>query len=514
MRILLSWIAFNNDMKQNARTGQLTGPTLAVLRNHSFDVLHLFSNDEASQKRASLLRTHVLENRREFRVSRVELEFLSLPSPADYMALWEKLPARVENLLQQYAGRQPEVYINLAAGTPAMSSTWIMMVGSGQLQASLLNPQIKRSSDETTIEQVDLGVYPFVQKIRETSDRRLGVAAKYPSPAMQQIMRELTILAQAMRRPVLILGETGTGKTSLAKQFHEMTGKPHDRFCHVVCGEFRGADLNMVKSQLFGHEKGAYTGANSTVPGVLSDADGGTVLLDEIGDIPLEAQRLLIDAVESKRYRALGSSNVKHSDFQLICATNRDVHQMILANQLSQDFHYRISSFTYTLPPLRERPEDLPVILEELLKADNYQDLKFEESARGDLVSRFQQAHLPGNIRDIQRILDHLNLRMMKRASPLSQKDIAAYFEENKEPTQDERFIESLRELLQQWPQTQFAANGAKWRDTVLDIAIGELAQIADYRKKNGGLNIYKICIQLGVDHKTIKSRVSTLGLT
>ena len=162
---------------------------------------------------------------------------------------------------------------------------------------------------------------------------------------MQKIFRELTILAQGMEPPVLLLGETGTGKTTLARQLHQLSVKAENSFQHVVCGEFRGADLNLVKSQLFGHVKGAFTGAETQKSGMLEEADGGTLFLDEIGDIPLEVQRLLINAVESKRFRALGSLDLQESDFQLICATNRDGEEMLQTSELSQDFHFRISSF-------------------------------------------------------------------------------------------------------------------------------------------------------------------------
>ncbi|MCH2269047.1 MAG: sigma 54-interacting transcriptional regulator [SAR324 cluster bacterium] len=325
---------------------------------------------------------------------------------------------------------------------------------------------------------------------------------------MQKILRELTILAQGMGHPVLLLGETGTGKTTLARQFHEMSGKPENSFQHVVCGEFRGADLNLVKSQLFGHVKGAFTGAETQKSGMLEEADGGTLFLDEIGDIPLEVQRLLIDAVESKRFRTLGSLDVQESDFQLICATNRDVEEMLQTNELSQDFHFRISSFRYIIPPLRERPEDVPVILADPQETEHYLKLEFEETAMDELIRRLQQSSLSGNVRDVQRILDHLVLQsQMPQSHALTQKEISNYFAENREPTQDEFFVDTVQELLQQWPQTSFAKRGEKWRDALLDVALKGLAERPEYKKKSGELNIHKLATILGVDHKTIKSR-------
>jgi len=508
MRILLSWIAFNNDLRKNPKTGKLGGPTLEILREEQFDVLHLFSSDRASQDKASKLKRHVEENPQEFNIKKIVLEFVALISPADYRPLWEKIPVKVGQILRKYETQNPEVLINLSAGTPAMSATWMMMVGTGQLQAKLLNAQINRDSGKVSVETVDSGIYPFVRELQEKADQRLGVSQKYRSAAMQKILRELTILAQGMGRPVLLLGETGTGKTTLARQFHVMSGKPENHFQHVVCGEFRGADLNLVKSQLFGHVKGAFTGAETTKSGMLTESDGGTLFLDEIGDIPLEVQRLLIDAVESKRFRALGSHDVQESDFQLICATNRDIEELLQTSELSQDFHFRISSFRYIIPPLRERPEDIPVILTDLLKTVNYRKMEFEETAMDELIHRLQQSSLSGNVRDVQRILDHLVLQtQIPEPHPLTLKEISNYFTENREPTQDEYFLETVHELLQQWPQTSFAKRGEKWRDAVLNVALKELVERPEYKKKSGELNIHKLATLLGVDHKTIKSR-------
>ncbi|HBL55116.1 MAG TPA: hypothetical protein DDZ36_04300, partial [Deltaproteobacteria bacterium] len=158
--------------------------------------------------------------------------------------------------------------------------------------------------------------------------------------------------------------------------------------------------------------------------------------------------------------------------------------------------------------PLRERPEDIPVILADLLETEHYLKLEFEETAMDELIRRLQQSSLSGNVRDVQRILDHLVLQsQMPQSHALTQKEISNYFAENREPTQDEFFVDTVQELLQQWPQTSFAKRGEKWRDALLDVALKELAERPEYKKKSGELNIHKLATILGVDHKTIKSR-------
>ena len=297
-------------MEINEKTGKLGGPTLQILRSENFDVLHLFSSNGEGQKKASRLKLHVEENRREFGVKKIELEYLQLNSPADYQVLWKKFPQYIEQILSKYDQNDLEIFISLSAGTTAMSSTWMMMVGTGQLKATLLNAQINKETGYESLEVVDAGIYPFVREIKDKIDRDLGLVQKFSSAAMRRIYEELTILTRNTRRPILLLGETGTGKTTLAIQLHQMSGKPKNSYKKAECGEFRGADLNIVKSQLFGHVKGAYTGADKETSGMLAEANGGTLFLDEIGDIPMEAQRLLIDAVESKTFRKLGSQDL------------------------------------------------------------------------------------------------------------------------------------------------------------------------------------------------------------
>ena len=136
------------------------------------------------------------------------------------------------------------------------------------------------------------------------------------SEEIKDILSNFQILNNLKRkRPILLLGETGTGKTTLARQYHAMTGLPEKKFFHVLCGSFAGADLNTVNSRLFGHIKGAFTGANEEKIGVIEEADGGVLFLDEIGDIPIDTQRLLIDVIESSRFTKFQSSIVQESHF-------------------------------------------------------------------------------------------------------------------------------------------------------------------------------------------------------
>ena len=162
---------------------------------------------------------------------------------------------------------------------------------------------------------------------------------------------------------------------------------------------------------------------------------------------------------------------------------------------------------------VRERPEDIPVILEDLLETPNYQSLVFEETVSEELIRCLQKSSLSRNIRDVQKILDHFVLQsQMPEPHSLTSKEIHEYFEENREPTQDENFAETIFKSLSQWQQTSYAKRGEKWRDTVLDVALKDLVGSPEYKKRNGGLNFSKLKTLLGVDQKTIKGRLENIN--
>jgi DNA-binding NtrC family response regulator len=287
--------------------------------------------------------------------------------------------------------------------------------------------------------------------------------------------------------------------------FHEK-GNPY----HFVCGEFNVGDLNTVKSQLFGHTRGAFTGADQETDGILLKADGGVVFLDEIGDISVEVQRLLINAVEKKEFRRFGGSEMIRSDFRLICATNRDINEMLKNNELSQDFYNRIRSCEYVIPPLRERKEDIPIIVGGLLATEpNYKKLSFTEDVIDELIAKLKQLSLPGNIRDIQRILDHLTIQSNQpKVHELTIDEIRSYFEKIAEPTQTDEFVSLIHQLVKMWPHTLYADKNLKLNEVFTETALKKLSSDPGFKKKSGELNINQMSKLLGVDAKTIKSKL------
>ena len=513
MKILLSWIDLNTDMEENKKTGEFGGPTLETIKQEEFDLLYLFASSEETFDIASQLKRHVDENRKIFKVKKVSPKFVKLYNPTDYQELWEAVPKEIEVIKSNHAKQNPQLFINISAGTPAMRTTWMMMVGSSQIKATILNVQRVDATKPTTIDKVNVGIYPFVSQLKRTIDKQMNIPQVFESSQMISIMRRLRLITDDLNMPILLLGETGTGKTTIASMYHLMTGAPIEKFFHYVCGEFDVGDLNTLRSELFGHVAGAFTGANSDRDGILKKADGGTLFLDEIGDIPERVQRLLINAVEKKEFRPMGSKEVVRSDFRLVCATNRDIKEMLKNDELAKDFYNRIRSCEYLIPPLRERREDIPAIVDDLLDTDgNYKMLGFGEGAKNKLINRISLLNLDGNIRDIQQILNHLTIQSKQpKAHPLSIDEIEDYFQSIPNPTQNSEFEELVIRMLNVWPHTTFKYQNYKWQEALVEVALKKLTADQLYKKKNGDLNINKISALLGIDNKTIKSRLSQI---
>ena len=203
---------------------------------------------------------------------------------------------------------------------------------------------------------------------------------------------------------VLLQGESGTGKELVAEAIHKASSRAKGPFVAVDCS---GLTESLFESELFGHEKGAFTGAQSKKVGLVESARGGTLFLDETGDIPLNLQTKLLRLIESGTFRRVGGIEVLKADFRLISATHRNLRSMIDAGDFRQDLYYRISAFPLHLPALRERSEDIPLLVESMLKRfyPEY-ELTMSEAA----LAQLQHYPFPGNIRELSNIVQRATL--------------------------------------------------------------------------------------------------------
>lgn len=199
---------------------------------------------------------------------------------------------------------------------------------------------------------------------------------------------------------VLLLGESGTGKELVAKALHEGSRRSRAPFVTVECS---GLSEGLFESELFGHERGAFTGAVNRKKGLVEAARGGTLFLDEIGEIPLSLQVKLLRLIETGAFRAVGSVESQHADFRLVCATHRDLRQMVREGRFRQDLYYRISAFPVSLPALRERQGDLPLLIRALLQRLPGGDAVLVSP---EVVERLSHYAFPGNIRELRNLLE------------------------------------------------------------------------------------------------------------
>jgi DNA-binding NtrC family response regulator len=217
------------------------------------------------------------------------------------------------------------------------------------------------------------------------------------------------MLAQVMRAApsnasVLLLGESGTGKELVAQALHEASARAARPLVVVDCASLPQA---LFESELFGHEKGAFTGAHATRPGLVEAASGGTLFLDEVGDIPLSIQVKLLRLLESGTFRRVGSTELRRTDLRVVSATHRDIAAMVADGRFREDLFYRLATFPIRLPPLRERTEDLPLLAEALLaRVAPGRRLVLAPEALNLL-----QAHpFPGNVRELRNVLERASL--------------------------------------------------------------------------------------------------------
>ena len=219
------------------------------------------------------------------------------------------------------------------------------------------------------------------------------------SPAFTHMLELIGRVAPS-ESAVLLLGESGTGKELAAHAVHRASPRAHGPFVPVDCS---GLTESLFESELFGHEKGSFTGAQSQKPGLVEAARGGTLFLDEIGDVPLNLQVKLLRLLETGTYRRVGSVEPRQAEFRLVCATHRDLAKMVETGEFRRDLYYRISAFPIELPALRERLVDMPQLVASLLeRLAPERAVEVDEEAMACLTGY----DFPGNIRELRNLLE------------------------------------------------------------------------------------------------------------
>lgn len=335
--------------------------------------------------------------------ARIDLIEILLDDPTHHGAIYEQVRLFVLPRLKQVEGT---LHINVSPGTPAMHSVWLVLHAGGALPegTQLWSSQVSKETKRARIDPVDFPITTYLSEIHRYGRLESGLAV-YEPEAQSEVRREaferLARYARVIGAPLLILGERGTGKTRLVETI-VATLKGRKKVVTLPCG---GLDSSLAESLLFGHRKGAFTGAATDRPGLLAEADGGILFLDEVQDLPKAAQRKLVRVFQDRqrRYRPIGSDRELCADIELVCASNLSIEE--LRGRLDADLFDRLSHLTVTVPSLRECRKDVRDdwgrVWRELRQRE---DLPEEAPWFADLEKALEHHALPGNLRDLQRL--------------------------------------------------------------------------------------------------------------
>jgi DNA-binding NtrC family response regulator len=333
-----------------------------------------------------------------------------------------------EEALAKFQDFQPSVIL-LDVELPGMNGLDLLTHLAEEIQRIPVIIITGRGSDERVVQAIEAGAYWYIEKplkppvLRALLDRAFGkvrdqqaVAALTrdlrsagklgvlvgTSPAMQDVMRQVEMAAPSTAS-VLITGETGSGKEMVARSIHMLSPRAERPFVAINCSAI---PESLMESEIFGHEKGAFTGAAERRIGCFELADGGTLLLDEIGEMPAQTQAKLLRVLEDRKVRRLGSKVETPVDVRVLAATNKNPEEAVADGHLRQDLYFRLNVFHIHLPPMREHKEDLPQLVEHLLTDISAKHHKKVTGVGSDVMDLFKSYPWPGNVRELRNVLE------------------------------------------------------------------------------------------------------------
>ena len=227
------------------------------------------------------------------------------------------------------------------------------------------------------------------------------------SPALERVLAEVECVART-DSTVLVLGETGTGKELIARAIHNLSPRCGRPFVKLNCAAI---PFDLLESELFGHEKGAFTGAIAQKIGRFEMADGGTLFLDEVGDIPLALQPKLLRVLQEQEFERLGNCRTHRVNVRLVAATHRDLAEMVIRKEFRSDLYYRLNVFPVSLPPLRERREDIPQLVSHFVGVFSRRMGKRIDHVTQETMNGFISYAWPGNVRELQNLVERAVIR-------------------------------------------------------------------------------------------------------
>ncbi len=304
-------------------------------------------------------------------------------------------------LFRWLRSNRPDIpVIILTAHGSVDSAVGAMADGAFHYLVKPADPEQLRSITDRAREQVAL-----TREVARLKERLEGESAGGMATGESAAFRRVLEAARAVAgsdAPVLLLGETGTGKEVLARHIHSGSRRREGPFVGINCGAL---PTNLLESELFGHERGAFTGAVAARAGRFEEADGGTIFLDEVGDCPPELQIKLLRVLEEREFSRLGSNRRIGSDFRLLAATNRDLEAAVRGGAFREDLYFRLNVFEIRLPPLRERVEDIPALTVRLIRRNAEREGRPVDGIDPRALEVLLGYRWPGNIRELDNVL-------------------------------------------------------------------------------------------------------------
>jgi Nif-specific regulatory protein len=340
-------------------------------------------------------------------------------------------------------------------------------------QFVLLNQQVEAREEDLRRENLSLKV--------ELSEKSQNFLIVGKSPAVMEVRQLLNKVAPS-KASVLLLGESGTGKTLVARVIHELSPRARYPFIKVNCASL---PENLLESELFGYEKGAFTGALKAKPGRFEEAEGGSIFLDEVGELSPALQAKLLRFLQEREFERLGSTKTRKVDVRIIAATNRDLDAAVKDGQFREDLFYRLNVFPISVPPLRERQEDLAPLLNYFLDkvSREYGRRFYLTQAASEALSEY---HWPGNVREMENLVERLVI--MVEGSEIDLKDLPSHLLSARKLAElkDQVFVSRLKEMEKR--EIMAALERNHWIQSQAAMELGLTLRQIGYRVKQFGL--------------------------
>jgi DNA-binding NtrC family response regulator len=408
MNVLLTFTGFHDPFAETAVEGDMrAGPVLTVVAERSFDLVYLFGTPSVDA------RTRQTRDEIQRKWPKVQVEILEVPlkDPTNYLGILRQVRGHFKKLNLQHPGAR--YFIGVSSGTPQMHAVWVLLAASGEIPATILqsSPREFVPEGKSPVKEIDL-LQPEFPHITcslvapEAEDdgelileacRELGIIGD--DPAFLKALSDAYLFAQYDVH-VLLLGETGSGKEYFTRFIHQSSSRSARPLLTVNCGSI---PEDLVESQLFGHKKGAFTGASTNQEGKFKAADGGTLFLDELGELPFNAQSKLLRVLEQGEIEPVGATRPAKVDVKVVGATNRDLHTMVREGKFREDLYQRFGACV-AIPPLRQRKADIAKLAVHMLEKWNSQH-KRQRRLTPEALTALTHYHWPGNVRELKKTI-------------------------------------------------------------------------------------------------------------